>query len=68
MPDGVVQWFDPVTGDAGIVRGGRVLQATGGDLESVARHGGARVHLDTRRDHGVERAADVTVLGPGPDQ
>lgn len=64
MPDGVVQWFDPATGDAAVVRGGRVYSAVAADLEPVARHAGARVHFDIRRDHGTERAVDVT-LRPG---
>ena len=64
MPDGVVQWFDAATGDAAIVRGGRVFSSTAAELEPVARQPGARVHFDIRRDHGVERAVDVT-LRPG---
>ena len=64
MPDGVVQWFDPATGEGVIVRGGRVFSAATADVESVARHAGAHVHFDIRRDHGAERAVDVT-LRPG---
>lgn len=64
MPDGVVQWFDPATGNAAIVRGGRVFSATAADLEPVARHAGAHVHFDVLREQGVERAVDVT-LRPG---
>jgi hypothetical protein len=59
MPDGVVQWFDPASGRASIVRGGHVYAAETADLEPVARHPGARVHFDIRRDHGAERAVDV---------
>ena len=64
MPDGVVQWFDAATGEAAIVRAGKVLRAAVAELEPVARHPGVRVHFDIRRDHGVERAVEVT-LRPG---
>jgi ribosome-associated translation inhibitor RaiA len=64
MPDGVVQWFDPASGDAAIVRGGKVFRAAATDLEPVARHPGVRVHFDIHRDHGVDRAVGVT-LRPG---
>ena len=64
MPDGVVQWFDAATAEAAIVRGGKLFRASAEDLEPVARHPGARVHFDIHRDHGVERAVDVT-LRPG---
>ncbi len=64
MPDGVIQWFDPTTGEAAIVRGGRVFSATTAEVESTARHAGAHVHFDIRRDRGAERAVDVT-LRPG---
>lgn len=61
MPEGVVQWFDSTTGQAAIVRGGRVFSATVADVESVARHPGARVHFDIRRDQGADRAVQVTL-------
>lgn len=61
MPDGVVQWVDPTDGAASIVRGGRVYAAAQAELEPVARHPGARVHFDIRREGGVERAVDVTL-------
>ncbi len=61
MPDGVVQWFDQATGDAAIVRGGQVYRSSRAELETVARHPGARVHFDIRRDHGVQRAVEVTL-------
>ena len=64
MPDGVVQWFDAATAEAAIVRGGKVFRASAAELEPVARHPGARVHFDIRRDHGVERAVDV-IWRPG---
>ncbi len=38
MPDGVVQWFDPATGDGAVVRGGRVFAAAASDVETVARN------------------------------
>ena len=59
MPDGVVQWFDPASGRASIVRGGHVYAAATADLEPVARHPGAHVRFDIRRDHGAESAVDV---------
>lgn len=43
MPDGVMPWFDPTTGDAAIVRSGRFYAATARDIESAARHPGARI-------------------------
>jgi hypothetical protein len=61
MPDGVVQWFDPATGDAAIVRAGRVYAATARDMESAARHPGARVHFDISHGTRAERAANVTL-------
>jgi hypothetical protein len=61
MPDGVVQWFDPATGEAAVVRGGRTYPATAQDLEPVARHAGAHVHFDIHRDGGVDRAAHVVL-------
>lgn len=61
MPDGVVQWFDRATGEAAVIRGKHVFRASAAELEPVARRAGARVHFDIRRDHGVERAVDVTL-------
>jgi len=59
MPDGVIKWFDPKTGEAEVVRGGRAFPARRDDVEAAARHPGARVHFDIRRVHGVEEAVDV---------
>ncbi len=59
MPDGVVQWFDGSTGEAAVLRGGRVFPASLGDIDPAARHAGARVHFDIARDGGVERAVGV---------
>lgn len=64
MPEGVVQWLDPGSGRASIVRGGREYTAAISDFEPAARHGGVRVHFDIRREHGGERAVEVT-LRPG---
>lgn len=64
MPDGVLQWIDPKDGQAAVVRAGHVYAAASDDIEPVARHAGARVHFDIRRDAGVERAVDVR-LRPG---
>jgi hypothetical protein len=59
MPDGVVKWCDMKTGEAEIVRGGRLFPARAADMEPVARRAGARVHFDIRRVHGTEQAIDV---------
>ncbi len=59
MPDGVMKWFDPSTGEAEITRGGRLFPARSSDIESVARRAGARVHFDVRRVDGVDRAVGV---------
>lgn len=59
MPDGVVEWYDPWTGEADIAVAGRHLRARATDVEPVARRSGARVHFDVVRDHGVDRAVDV---------
>ncbi|MCZ7525116.1 MAG: hypothetical protein M5U14_01205 [Acidimicrobiia bacterium] len=59
MPNGVVAWFDPKTGDARVVRGGHEFPAREEDIETAARAAGARVHFDIRRESGVERAANV---------
>jgi hypothetical protein len=61
MPDGVVRWVDPKAREAEVVRGGRVFRAGIGDVEPVARHGGAHVHFDIRRVEGQERAVRVTL-------
>ena len=61
MPDGVVQWFDAKIGEAAVVRNGKVFPAAASEMEPVARHPGAHVHFDIRRDHGVEWAVDVTL-------
>jgi len=59
MPDGVIKWFDPSTGEAEIVRSGRSFRARASDIEAVARTAGARVHFDIRREQGAEMAVDV---------
>lgn len=61
MPDGVVQWFDPSTGEGIIRRGGRRYAVRGGAMEPAARVGGARVHFDVLRDEGVLRAENVVL-------
>jgi len=61
MPDGVIKWFDPKTGEAAIVRQGRTFPAHRGDVEAAARHAGARVHFDIHRSHGVDQAVDVSL-------
>jgi hypothetical protein len=64
MPDGVLQWIDPETGRATVVRGGRVYAASSTDVEPAARHAGARVRFDIRRNDDGEEAVDVR-LRPG---
>ncbi len=49
MPDGVVQWFDPATGEGRIVHAGRRFAVRGEDMDSTARLPGARVHFDVAR-------------------
>ena len=61
MPDGVVQWFDPSTGEGIIRRGGRRYAVRTGAMVPAARVGGARVHFDVLRDDGVLRAENVTL-------
>ena len=50
MPDGVVQSFDSTSGRGSIVQSGHVYAAKTADLEPVARHPGAHVHFDIRRE------------------
>lgn len=59
MPDGVIKWFDPKTGEAAVVRHGRTFPAHRGDVEAAARHAGARVHFDIHRARGVDQAVGV---------
>jgi ribosome-associated translation inhibitor RaiA len=49
MPDGVVQWFDPATGEGRIIHAGRRYAVRGENMESTARLPGARVHFDVAR-------------------
>ena len=59
MPDGLIKWFDPRSGEAEIARGARLFSARAGDIESTARRAGARVHFDIRSEPDGERAVDV---------
>ncbi|HLF41272.1 MAG TPA: HPF/RaiA family ribosome-associated protein [Acidimicrobiia bacterium] len=61
MPDGMVQWFDVRTGEGRIVRGSREYPLRADDAEPAARHPGARVHFDIRREEGSERAVNATL-------
>lgn len=61
MPDGVVQWFDPSTGEGVIRRGGRRYAVRASAMDRAARVGGARVHFDVQRDDGVLRAENVVL-------
>lgn len=56
MPDGLVQWYDAVTGEAAVVKAGRVFRIPETELDPAARYAGAPVHFDVRHDHGVEHA------------
>jgi ribosome-associated translation inhibitor RaiA len=59
MPDGVIKWVDSKSGEAVVMRGGRMFPTRVKDIESVARRSGARVHFDIHRERGVDRAVDV---------
>ncbi len=61
MPEGVVKWFDPKTGDAMIARGAKLYPSTAADMERHARVPGARVHFDIVREDGAERAVNVVL-------
>ncbi len=59
MPEGVVQWFSDRVGEGVVIRNGRRYPARAADVAPSARHPGARVHFDVRRDGGVARAIGV---------
>lgn len=59
MPEGVVQWFDPSTGEARILHGGRRYTAATEDVESAARVAGARVHFDIDASSAADVARNV---------
>ncbi len=61
MPDGVVKWFDPKTGDAMIARGAKLYPTKAAEMERHARVPGARVHFDIVRERGAERAVNVVL-------
>ncbi len=61
MPEGVVKWFDPKTGDAMIARGSKLFPTTTAEMERHARTPGARVHFDVVREGGAERAVNVVL-------
>jgi hypothetical protein len=60
MPDGVMQWFDPKTGEGEVIRGGRSFRTYVADVEPAARWAGARVHFDLDDEGGAVRAVSVT--------
>ncbi|HVM67828.1 MAG TPA: sigma 54 modulation/S30EA ribosomal C-terminal domain-containing protein [Acidimicrobiales bacterium] len=62
MPDGRVAWVDIATGEATVRRRSRQYAARLADVEPSARHVGARVHFDIRREEGTEAAVDVRLL------
>lgn len=59
MPDGMITWCDPATGEAEVARAGRRYASSVADIEPVARRAGARVHFDVARTDGSERARNV---------
>lgn len=61
MPEGVVKWFDPNTGEAMIARGSKLFPTTAKEMHRHARAPGARVHFDVVREDGVERAVNVVL-------
>ncbi len=64
MPEGVVQWFDPGSGEGRIAKSGRVYAVAGAAMEPATRVAGCRVHFDVdRRRPGV--ASNVTALRGG---
>jgi ribosome-associated translation inhibitor RaiA len=63
MPDGVVAWFDASAGEAGIRCRRRQFVARAADVVPEARHVGARVHFDIRRDDGAQTAIEVRLRG-----
>jgi len=56
---GVVKWFDPLTAEGTIGKGGRELPVRAEDMEPSAQVAGARVRFDVARERGFERAVDV---------
>lgn len=65
MPDGVVQWFDPITGLGVVARRGRLFTVAVADIESSARRAGARVHFDVDTGPDGERAKNVVLRKGG---
>lgn len=59
MPDGVLQWYDEKTGEGAVVRSGQRFAVRHADIDPAARHVGARLHFDIRRENGAERAVEV---------
>lgn len=59
MPDGVIVWIDGSLGQAGVERDGHSYVASLSDVQSRARHVGARVHFDIQRVEGAETAVEV---------
>lgn len=59
MPNGVVEWFDPATGEGRIVHSGHRYSVHADDIDSKAQASGARVHFDIDRRH-EDRAVNVS--------
>lgn len=53
MPDGVIQWFDPATGEARLLHGGRRYACRADDIDPACRSAGAHVHFDIDRHAGT---------------
>jgi ribosome-associated translation inhibitor RaiA len=59
MSDGFVQWYDAVTGEAAVAKGGRSFRIAATEIDPAARYAGAPVCFSVRHEHGVEHAVGV---------
>ena len=59
MPTGVLEWYEPATGEARVVRQGKEFPVPPGELDRDARSVGVRVHFDVHREAGVDYAIHV---------
>lgn len=64
MPEGVVQWFDPATGEGRVLHAGRRYAMRADSTEPAARVAGARVRFDIDHDADGDVATAVE-LRPG---
>jgi hypothetical protein len=58
-------WLDEGTGEGRLCRNGHEYLVNSSEVEPVARVPLARVHFDIKRQHGIQRAVNVT-LRPRP--